>query len=440
MTTRHDSQVSNGVGVLGATAIGIGGMVGGGIFAVLGVAAVAAGGATPVAFLIGGVIAALTAVSYSRLSVAMPSAGGSVSFIDGVFGVGQVTGTLNAALWVGYLATTALYASAFGHYSQTLLPGSWSGGGVLRLLIVVAVAAPWLVNLADASLIARAEGVIVAIKLLILAVVVAAGAGSVDTSGLAPSSWPGAGTIVGAAMLIFVAYEGFELIANASEDVRNPAHTLPRAFALSIAIVIVLYVLIAGVVVGSLTPEVISQSQDFALAEAAATTLGQAGFRLVGGAAILATLSAVNATLYGAARLSFTLATEGELPERFEHLRWNQPIGLHVTAIGGTLIAVALPLSSISGLASAIFLLVFAAVNAAAYRAQIAGRWRRPLAATGAAGCLGSLGVLLVRAVTHDRTMLVSLVILLTVAVAAEHRILRHRRTGPHLRVTSAGR
>jgi len=373
-------------------------------------------------------VAALTAYSYGKLSVAYPSAGGTVAFVDRIFGVNPITGSVNAVLWAGYVATTALYASAFGHYTATLLPGGHNPGGLtLRLLMLVGVAAPWLVNLADASLVARSEGVIVGIKLLILGVVIAAGMPAVSSSRLSTDTWPSGVGVVAAGMLIFVAYEGFELIANASEDVRDPERNLPRAFALSVGMVVVLYVLIAVVVVGSLSPSEISKSSDFALAEAAAATLGSAGFKLVGLSAMLATLSAINATLYGAARLSYTIAAEGELPERFEHLRWNEPIGLHITAGAGLAIAVALPLTSIAALASAIFLLVFTVVNLAAIKSGPESAVRRPVAALGAIGCAASLMVLLVRSSADDRVSVVALAGLLLVSLGAEHLYLGRR-------------
>lgn len=416
------------IGLTGATAIGIGGMVGGGIFAVLGVAATDAGGATPVAFMVGGIISALTAVSYSKLSVAFPSAGGTVAFIDRIFGIGELTGSLNVVLWAGYMATLALYASAFGHYTATLFPGGTNPSTVLlRVLILVGVLVPWAVNLTNAGLVARTEGVIVAIKLTVLAVVIAAGVPTVSAAKLTPGSWPSPITVVAAGMLIFVAYEGFELIANASVDVRDPRHTLPRAFALAVGLVIFLYVLIAAVVVGSLSAKEIAASADFALAQAASASLGSVGFTLVAVAAMLATFSAINATLYGAARLSYTIATEGELPEEFDRLRWNEPIGLHITAGVGLVIAVALPLTSISGLASAIFLIVFTVVNAAAFRAGRQAGVHRGIAAAGAVGCAGSLAMLLVRSVTHDPVALISLAALLAAVLAAEHLILKRR-------------
>ena len=227
----RDSRAEGGdVGLMGAVAIGIGGMVGGGIFAVLGVAATEAAGATPVAFAVAGVVAAVTAYSYARLSVHFQSAGGTVTFVDRVFGVRDLTGGLNIVLWVGYIATTALYVSAFANYAATFLPGDSAPGPLaLRGLVLAGVLIPWIINLASAGLVARSEGFIVGIKLVILLVVIVAGVPSVSTERLAPATtWPAPSGILAAGMLIFVAYEGFELIANASGDIVRPRRNLDR--------------------------------------------------------------------------------------------------------------------------------------------------------------------------------------------------------------------
>jgi len=421
---------SRGVSLLGGVAIGVGGMVGGGIFAVLGVAAEEARGATPVAFAVAGVVAALTAYSYSRLSTCFQSAGGTVTFVDRVFGVDVLTGALNIVLWVGYIATTALYISAFANYAATFLPGGTSPGPLLlRALILVGVLIPWAINLANAGLVAKSESFIVVTKLLMLAVVIVAGVPSISMQRLAPATtWPAFPAILAAGMLIFVAYEGFELIANASADMRRPARNLPRAFGISVGLVIVLYVAIATVVVGSLTPAEIIQSADVALAKAAGASLGQLGFTLVAVSALLATLSATNATLYGAARLSFTLATEGELSPAFERKEWNQPVGLHITALVGLALAVGLPLASISTVCSAIFLAVFTVVNAAAFKASKEIRSRRWLAGLGALCCAASLTVLVIRSVSEDRVGLIVLAALLVSAITAEFAALRQLR------------
>lgn len=422
---------SRSIGVLGAAAIGIGGMVGGGIFAVLGVASEQAGGATPIAFAVAGSVAALTAVSYSRLSVRFQSAGGTVTFVDRVFGVNELTGSLNIVLWTGYIVTTALYAAAFGNYAATLFPGGTDPNPVLlRLLVAVGVVVPWFINLANAALVARSETIVVGIKLAMLMLVIAAGVPTVSTDRVAPSTWPSFASILGAGMLIFVAYEGFELIANASADVLRPKQTLPRAFALSVGLVIALYVAIAVVVVGSLSPQDIVKSADFALAEAASASLGQVGFVVVAISAVLATFSAINATLYGSARLSFTIATEGELPANLETRTWNQPIGLHITAFVGLAMAVALPVQSISALASAIFLAVFAAVNATAFK-EVSEVWARVVAGAGAVGCVVSLVIVVIHSIEGDPVSMVVLAGLLMIALASEHLVLRNHRPHP---------
>ncbi len=425
---------SREVGLVGAVSMGIGGMVGGGIFAVLGVAAVEAGPATPVAFALAGLVAALTAYSYAALSTHFRSAGGTATFVDRVFGIRDLTGGLNVVLWAGYIATTALYVSAFANYGGTLMGGGGLPSPGLRAgLVLVGVGIPWAINLADASLVARSEGVVVAVKLAILAVVIGAGFPSVDWTRLVPAAPSPPGTAVFAAgMLIFVAYEGFELIANASADVVRPERTLPWAFGLAVGIVVVLYVAIATVVVGALTPAEIAGSADVALARAAGATLGPVGFTLVAVSAVLATFSATNATLYGAARLSFTLASEGELPRAFEATTWRQPVGLHATALLGFALAVLLPLTSLSTVCSAVFLAVFAVVNGAAFKVAPTIGARRWLAGLGVVGCSASLATLLVRSARDDLPGLVVLAVLVTAALLVERVVLRPatRRTG----------
>ena len=353
------------VGFLGAVAIGVGGMVGGGIFAVLGLAAVLAGGATPVAFMVAGCVALLTAYSYAKLSVAYPNNGGTIIFIDKAFGVDWFTGTTNMLLWLGYIVTLSLYAVAFGNYATTFLPQHLQTAAMSHALITAGIVLPTALNLLSAAIVSKTEMYIVILKITILTLIVALGFSAIEPQRIQPSDWPSALSIVGAGMIIFVAYEGFELIANTAASVRNYRKTLPRAYYFTVLFVILLYVLIALVVVGSLTPDKIVAAQDFALAEAARPSLGQLGFTLVGITAVLATLSAINSTLYGAARLSYSIATEGELPRNFERKVWNQPVGLLITSGSALALSNLSDLSSISMMASASFLIIFALVNLA---------------------------------------------------------------------------
>ncbi len=423
------AATKKGIGLFGAMAIGIGGMVGGGIFAVLGVVAQAAGGGAPASFLVAGAVAFLTSISYAHLAVAYPSRGGTVVFVDRVFGVGTITGALNNLLWFSYLVALALYATAFGNYAATFFYGdSAPPWWALRILVSLAILVPTALNLLSASTVARAETAIVGIKLAMLALVGTVGFGSVSGARVAPAAWPSAGSVAGAGMLIFVAYEGFELIANSAEDIRRPRWTLPRAFYFSVLLVMVLYVVIALITVGSLSAEQIAKSADFALAEAARPTLGQTGFVIVAGSAVLATLSAINATIYGAARLSYSIASEGELPEMLEEKVWSEPAGLLLTSGAALVLANTLDLTSISAMASAGFLIVFGAVNAAAWQ-EAGSATRRWLAGGGVAGCGVALVVLLADATTRRPLSVVVLVVVVVLALAGELWWLRRQRS-----------
>lgn len=373
------------------TAIGVGGMVGGGIFAVLGLSVALTRGGAPLAFLLAGIVALVTAYSYARLSVTYPSQGGTVAFLDQAFGPGLLTGSLNILLWISYIVMLSLYAYAFGSYGASLFPPAsqllWKH--ILITGIIVAITG---LNLLSARLIGEAEDWIVLIKLAILLLFIAAGLGGIDGARLAPTAWAPPLNLIAGGMIIFLAYEGFELIANTAQDVRNASRILPRAYYACVGFVILLYVLVAVVTVGTLPVADIVGAKDYALAEAARPFLGRSGFVLIAIAAMLSTTSAINATIYGAARLSYVIAKDGELPEALERKAWGKPIeGLLITSAATLLIANLVDLSSMSTMGSAGFLLIFAAVNAAnALRADQTDS-RRWLSQTGVVLCLAAL-------------------------------------------------
>jgi amino acid transporter len=376
-----------GLGTWSLVAIGIGGMVGGGIFAVLGLAVELSGGATPLAFAVAGAVALATASSYAGLSARFPSRGGTVVFLNRAFGRGATAGSLNVLLWLSYVVMLALYASAFGAYGARFLPAGARPVGQ-HLLASGILLALTLLNFASADIVGRAERWVVGIKIAILLVFIGAGVFAIHPGRLAVSTWPGPLTLVGGGMVIFVAYEGFELIANAAEDARNPVRSLPRAYFVSVGFVVALYVLIALVTVGSLAPADVARQADYALAAAARPTLGSPGFVMIGVAALLSTTSAINATLYGSARLSWAIARSGELPEQLIKKAWNRPVeGLLITAAASLVLVNVFDVNRISTMGSAGFLIVFGAVNLAAWRLTP----RRWLGAIGAAGCLAAL-------------------------------------------------
>lgn len=355
------------IGLLGAVSIGIGGMVGGGIFAVLGEAVSLAHGATAIAFAIAGLVAIFTAYSYVKLSVTYQSRGGTVTFIDKAFGDNVLSGSVNFMLWLSYLVTISLYATAFASYGATFF--THQSTLLNHALISGAILLPAVINLVSASFVGRSETVIVVIKVSLLILVIIVGASYVDTGRMSPQNWSSPLSIVVAGMIIFVAYEGFELIANAAEDIKDPEKNLPRAFYLSVGIVIALYILISIITVGSVSEEVLMKAKDYALAEAAKPALGHTGFIIVALAALLSTFSAINATIYGNARLGYTIAKEGKLPRLLMDSKRDVPFnGVFYTAILSLMLANTIDLTEIAIIGSASFLLLFFIVNISAYR------------------------------------------------------------------------
>ncbi len=382
------------IGYWSVVAIGIGGMIGGGIFAVLGLAVELARGGTPVAFALAGVVALITSYSYARLSVAFPSQGGTVEFLNQAFGSGILAGGLNVLLLLSYVVMLSLYARAFGSYAASFLPEAirpiWTHVFICLIVLLLAF-----LNGIGTSIVGKTEEFIVGFKVIILLFFVGAGLWSVTIQSLKPVAWSPPLQLIAGGMIIFLAYEGFELIANTAADVRHPRRVLPRAYLTAVSVVIVLYVLIAIIVVGNLPWGQIVAAKDYALAVAARPFLGQPGFILIAIAALLSTASAINATLYGASRISYIIAKEGELPEELEKKVWNRPLEGLFSVCALTLLAANLfDVSRISMMGSAGFLIIFVAVNASILRLHKKAGGVRWIPGLGVGVCLAALGAL----------------------------------------------
>ncbi len=422
--SRSKSAAAPAVGLWAAVAIGVGGMVGGGIFAVLGLAVQITKGAAPVAFLLAGLVALLTARSYALLSKTYPSRGGTVTFVNRAFGTGLFSGGINVLLWLSYIVMLALYSQAFGSYAASFLPRAFHALGK-HLFLTAAIVLITVVNIAGASTVARAERIVVAIKIAILVFFVVVGLAGVSAARLEPGQWSSPVSLVAGGMIIFLAYEGFELIANAAEDVADPDRTLTRAYYISVLFVIALYVLVAIVAVGSLPVAQLVNARDYALAEAARPALGAAGFTMIAVAAMLSTASAINATLYGSARMTYIIAKSRELPTQLERPVWNRPLeGLLITAGSTVLIANVLNLESVSTMGSAGFLVIFAVVNAAEARtARRRGSTRPWISVLAAAACVGAIGALVANSSLEACTVLAGMVALAFGIEAAFRRV-----------------
>ncbi len=393
---KERSMSKGKIGFWEACSIGVGGMIGGGIFAVLGLTVLLAHGAAPVAFFIAGLIALITAYSYAKLSVRYPSEGGTIEFIVRAFGPGIFSAWLNTLLLASYIIMLALYSYAFGSYGAVLIAGAeklW----LKKLLTASVITVFTLLNLLGAYVVGKTEDLMVALKVLILLFFSVLGFLTIDYHRLNPAEYPPVIHIFTGGLIIFLAYEGFELIANTAQDVKEPEKTLPRAFYAAVIFVIFIYVLVAAVAVGNLAPQEVVRAKDYVLAEAAKPFLGNKGFVLISVAALLSTASAINATLYGTARISYLVAKYGEIPRFFGKRIWKGAYeGLVILSLLTVAAALSFDLENISVAGSLGFLLVFGCVNLANFRLAKQTRANRFWAILGAIGCFSAAAVLVV--------------------------------------------
>lgn len=399
--------LKNKIGLKEAISIGIGGMVGGGIFAVLGLAVSLSKGGTPVAFLFAGIIALITSYSYVKLSLVFPDRGGTVKFINQGFGRSVFSGGINNLLWICYIIMLALYASAFGSYAPNLLEiNSKTVDFHMYASAIIIVAT--LINYYSIKVVGAIESYVVIIKLIILILfVIIAGYGlfgNPNLSQLSISNWEVPVNMLTGGMVIFVAYEGFELIANAAPDIEDPIKNIPRAYYYSVIFVILLYVIIAGVTVGSLPFKEIATARDYVLAEAAKPMLGKPGFTIITIAALLSTFSAINASLYGGSKVSFEIADDDESPHQLTGKLWNQPIGLLITTIATLVLTNLLKLESISTAGSVGFLIVFAFVNFVGFKLHEKINGNRIIPLVGFLLCTISLMILIMQQFSSNKT------------------------------------
>src|ERR1700710_437366 len=369
--------------VASATQVRVGGMMGAGLYTLLGLASTTAGVWLPLAFVVGGVVSVFSVYSYAKLGAKYPSRGGAAQFLIRCFGDGVIAGGLNVFQFLGWIIAMALYCAGFAGYVRAMLPWEtpeWSGK-VIGIVLIVGVV---LVNMVGSKLVGRSELFVVAIELAILAAFAVFGAIKANPARLAENGdhhWLG---VLFAAGLLYVTYEGFGVVTNSAADMANPARELPRAMFSALAIVVVVYVVISTIVVMTLSLPAMDANQGHVLSEAGLATLGHVGFVVIGVAALLATASGVNATMYGDANLAFMVAKAGELPSDFTKGVWRGgTVGLLVAAVLTALFVVFFPLPAVGSMASLAFLIVYGTVSAGhlrVYRETGAKRWLLVLA------------------------------------------------------------
>jgi amino acid transporter len=364
------TQPQQRISVVGAAFLGVGSMVGAGIFALLGETAAVAGSAVWLSFLLAGGMTALLGYNVVRLGVRYPSEGGLIEYLRQGFGNGRLLGI---SAWLGYFAAFvivgAMIAVSFGSYAVSLFVGDdgWSGwDNVFVSLLIVAVTA---VNMLGAAFVSRVASVMVVVLLAVFAVFVAVTIVDVDWDLLAFSSYPSFSNIVASIALTFFAFLGFGVITFTVGHLADPARELPRVMMLALGLTTLTYVLISIGVLGTLTVEETIRYGETAIAEAARPALGDAGFTFMAIAALIATAGATNATIFASADLTRMLAAIGQFPPILgRKSRLGKNGGLLVTSGLVLVFANTLDLSAIASVGSACSLTVFVLVGVAGYR------------------------------------------------------------------------
>jgi amino acid transporter len=364
--TSGGSSVRPALSVRQAAFIGVGSMVGAGIFALLGTAGEVAGSAVWISFLLAGAVAALQGYSFAKLGARYPSAGGFLEYVIRGWGQGHFTGVIAWMLLAVNAIITAMVAVSFGSYASAAVADNadWVSAFAILILLVMTV-----LNVLGSHVVARAQTLVVVVVVGILTIFSVATLANIDVDLLAFSGYPSLGQIVSSVALTFFAFLGFGVITFTAKDLSDPARQLPRAVYLALGIATVVYVAVALGVFGTLTVDEVISSGGTALAVAAEPVLGSAGYWLMTVTALFATAGATNSGLYPATGLGDEMAAVGQFPPVMSRrVGGRASMGIIVTSLAAIVLAVSFDLSAIASIGSAVALVVFTLVTFGHYR------------------------------------------------------------------------
>ena len=383
----HQRQLVRTLGLLDVVMIGIAGMIGGAIFVLVGPAIGLAGSAVIIAFIINGIITLFTAMGYAELGSAMPEAGGGYLWVRE--GLPRPNAFISGWMaWFAHIVAGSLYAVGYGSFQFSLLQilgiiGDQPLLGIIhldKLIAVASIAAFTYVNVKGASQTSKLGIIVTAIQLGTIFALIGAGFLTISNnpewnsnilSNFAPVGIAG---IVAAMGLTFIAFEGYEIIVQTGEEIKNPKKNIPRAIFISLTLVVLLYCLVAFVSIGAIFPQnigdipawkFIGQNGDLGISKAAELFLPY-GFFIILAGGIVSSLAALNATTYSSARVAFAMGRHYNLPYQLSEIHHKFKTPYVATIISGILMAVvayALPLDQIALAAGVIFLLLFTQVN-----------------------------------------------------------------------------
>ena len=382
-------QLARHLGVFDATMIGIGAMIGAGIFVLTGIAIGQAGPAALLAFALNGVVTLFTALSYAELSSAIPEAGGAYSFVKKVM-PNPVAFASGWMLWFAYIVACALYARGFSSYFLEFfhqqLP-TWTeaavhalGANLIIALLTLGIGLLFiLINIIGTHASGKAENIITLTKLAILGVFIffgyrkVAAAPDVALQNLRPFFPTGFAGVFSAMGLTFIAFEGYDLIATVSEEVRDPRRTIPRAILYSLAVTMFVYLSVVFVSLAATPPaqglpvwQLLGKYGETGIIEAARGFMPAFGVFLILFGGLFATLSALNATILASSRVAFSMGRDWMLPHRLSRIhpiRRTPVVAISVSGLIFLAIATLLPIETLGNASSLLFLLTFSLVN-----------------------------------------------------------------------------
>ena len=401
MSSHDQREPEAELGLLDATMIGMGAMIGAGIFVLTGLAAEISGPAALLVFMLNGVVTAFTGLSYAELASAIPKSGGGYAFVREIFDdFGSFM--MGWMLWFAYMIAGALYALGFApnflellHVYGVVAPPDQVGAVVLPLIGVgipakfllafVAVAGLVAMNAASTAASGSAETVFTIVKVSILVVFVAFGflsAGGGETSFTFQNFDPlfpeggGAFSILPAMGLTFIAFEGYDLITTVTEEVENPRENIPKAIFVSLGATVLVYLLVVTVAIGTLGAAELAAAGEAGIAEAATSFMPtdvpiiQNGGALIVFGAVFSTITALNAVVIASSRVAFSMGREGQLLPSIGriHYRFGTPFVAVLLSAVVMLGSVFLPTQSAGNMSSLFFLLSFIIVNVAVIR------------------------------------------------------------------------
>jgi amino acid transporter len=419
-----------GLTIRQAAFIGVGAMVGAGIFSLLGPAGEVAGAAVWLSFMIAGMIALLQGYSFAKLGSRFPSGSGMIEYLNRGFGAGHVTGISAWLVFASNIIVTSMVAVSFGSYASSMFAGSSADWAKVFAVLIVLVMGT--LNVVGSGAVAKVQGIIVRVVIGILVFFSVVTLANVNWSLLAFSGYPSMRQIVSSVALTFFAFLGFGVITFTAKDLSNPSRELPRAMYIALAIAATVYIAISLGVYGTLTVDEVIASGGTALAEAAKPTLGNAGYWLMAITALFATAGATNSGIYPTAGLSKDLAAKGQFPPVLGRNVGRVSIALGFMVVATMFLTVFFDLSAIASLGSAVALLIFTLVSIAHLRVRRDTGARVVMLLLALLTTATTLAVFASTTLADEPTTMTALVAITVLAVALDlvWKRIAHRRAG----------